>query len=923
LFGKLLHFEIYKQNTFDQTLKTTNMKTKLLILLLIAFSFGNAQNVITNLSSQTTSQTTANLSFSIQNNCVNGYYTVQLSLSSLFSSPFYSATTAITDCSPSPVQKTVAVSGLTHNTTYYYRVIAGPNNNPTANPDYSSTASFSTGITIPSLNHQNITSTTAEVVFSIQNNCASVDYQVQYSTATNFSGALYSTITTMTDCSATPIQKIVGLAGLTNGTTYYYRVMARYGTTGTWVYSTTSNFIAGAITISQINHQNVTSSTADINYTIQNNCQLVHYKVEYSKFSNFSQLSTSAQLSTSNCIGNSITETTTLTNLIGSTTYYYRVLVSYNATGPWTISAVNNFTTQQDPTGLLHEWKFNTTYINESNNLNFTTVSPGTGFTTGRDGVVNGATFTSQYGGGQVAVPNIPLSNQARTISVWVNVVQYFNGNNTAVFYGSNATGQGFGIGFNKSGSTINAVLRGINDDITYTINNTTGTWRHLVGSYDGTTAKLYIDGILVSSAPKNWNTIDNILRFGGNYDGRIDDLKIYNRAITDAEVTNLYYYNSVVVPAPIVPSITAISSNSMSDSATINYALNANNASTTSIVRYGLSSTNLNNQVTGFIANYNVLTSGNVALSGLTSNTQYFYQIEATNIAGTTISSLASFTTTDDLALANYLFDNTYTNINNQSPFSSANTSFVNDRNSQSLKAISIASTNTPSTATISNLPLGNSVRSVSFWFKKPTHTNSIGLFAYGANATQQTFGLYLGTTGNFIFQTFGNDYNFGSSSDANTWIHVVLTYNGSSAKLHKNGVLVGQSFNFALNTQNSTFRLGGNGAIVEFDDLKVFNYELTQNQITNLFNNNTLSSSNFSQNNLEVKLYPNPANDVLNIETTLDLKSIEFFNIQGRKVLESNQKQINVSNLASGIYLVKIQDLENNSVSKKIIIK
>ena len=61
---------------------------------------------------------------------------------------------------------------------------------------------------------------------------------------------------------------------------------------------------------------------------------------------------------------------------------------------------------------------------------------------------------------------------------------------------------------------------------------------------------------------------------------------------------------------------------------------------------------------------------------------------------------------------------------------------------------------------------------------------------------------------------------------------------------------------------------------------------------------------------------------NDILNIETTLELKSIEIFNIQGQKVLESNQKQINVSNLSNGMYMVKIQDLENNLITKKVII-
>ena len=103
----------------------------------------------------------------------------------------------------------------------------------------------------------------------------------------------------------------------------------------------------------------------------------------------------------------------------------------------------------------------------------------------------------------------------------------------------------------------------------------------------------------------------------------------------------------------------------------------------------------------------------------------------------------------------------------------------------------------------------------------------------------------------------------------------------------------------------------------------LKIYNYALEQADITSLYTNNTLSSSNFTQNNLEVALYPNPVRDILNIEIENDIQSIEIYNIQGQKVLSSNQKQINVSDLATGMYMVRIQDIDNNIATKKIVIK
>ena len=69
--------------------------------------------------------------------------------------------------------------------------------------------------------------------------------------------------------------------------------------------------------------------------------------------------------------------------------------------------------------------------------------------------------------------------------------------------------------------------------------------------------------------------------------------------------------------------------------------------------------------------------------------------------------------------------------------------------------------------------------------------------------------------------------------------------------------------------------------------------------------------------------ELYPNPATNMLNIEMSNELKSIEIYNIQGQKVLQTNQKQINVSNLPAGMYVIKVQVEEDYIAIKKFIKK
>lgn len=73
-------------------------------------------------------------------------------------------------------------------------------------------------------------------------------------------------------------------------------------------------------------------------------------------------------------------------------------------------------------------------------------------------------------------------------------------------------------------------------------------------------------------------------------------------------------------------------------------------------------------------------------------------------------------------------------------------------------------------------------------------------------------------------------------------------------------------------------------------------------------------------------VKLYPNPAQDVINIESkTIKLSSVDMYNVLGAKVMSSEilNDRINVSNLTKGVYFMKINAEEGGSATKKIVIE
>lgn len=275
---------------------------------------------------------------------------------------------------------------------------------------------------------------------------------------------------------------------------------------------------------------------------------------------------------------------------------------------------------------------------------------------------------------------------------------------------------------------------------------------------------------------------------------------------------------------------------------------------------------------------------------------------------------------------VAEYNFDNTYNNVNGNTPFSSnSDTSFVTDRHGNSTGALNLNFA--VSQATIPYLPIANEARSVSVWIKPSAIGAENVVFSYGANSTNNSYGCSYGTNTITNFG-FGNDVQSPFVFNVGNWKHVVCTYTSAGmATIYIDGVSIISDSKPTWNTVNSVFRLGffptANNSNISFDDLKIYNYALSQTEITNLFNNNSLTIQNFNQNNLQVALYPNPAKDMLNIEMKNEVKSIEIYTIQGQKVKAANQKQINTQNLAAGIYLVNITDTNNNKISKKIVIK
>jgi hypothetical protein len=114
---------------------------------------------------------------------------------------------------------------------------------------------------------------------------------------------------------------------------------------------------------------------------------------------------------------------------------------------------------------------------------------------------------------------------------------------------GSNSSGARRPAG----GGTFGGTVRYISGPTASPVN----AWTHLALTYNGTTLRLYVNGIQVRSQAVSGTieTNSSPLRIGGNspygeyFIGRIDEIRIYNRALSQAEIqTDM---NTAIVPNP------------------------------------------------------------------------------------------------------------------------------------------------------------------------------------------------------------------------------------------------------------------------------------------------------------------------------------------------------------------------------------
>ena len=167
------------------------------------------------------------------------------------------------------------------------------------------------------------------------------------------------------------------------------------------------------------------------------------------------------------------------------------------------------------------------------------------------------------------ATDNFDFSDEQQlTISAYVKAL----GNNEVIFQAEESFGYYIGT-HNEGEFALTMYFDGYEDLCISSTDITDGNWHHVVGAYDGSSIKIYVDGelentcdagVLVSQDQSNLVTIGAYRAGESNYqwNGSIDELNIWNASLSDDDVVGLLSADTII----------------SSDNLIADYRFNANN---------------------------------------------------------------------------------------------------------------------------------------------------------------------------------------------------------------------------------------------------------------------------------------------------------------------------------------------------------
>lgn len=413
-----------------------------------------------------------------------------------------------------------------------------------------------------------------------------------------------------------------------------------------------------------------------------------------------------------------------------------------------------------------------------------------------------------------------------RAISFWLKTRE--DSNAPILYAGNDAwdTGQWDWAIFQFPGSQLifQSGANGVTD-ATFALN----TWYHYVFlRSDGGQMKVYRNGVHIGSttAPAMTNGIIRMGKAGGEYfNGLLDDVRIYSRSLTLAEIgelaagshmtaswtgkagtgfENQKNWDGAYVPDPYSKVVIRAATGALTLTGAIKYAGLTINTGAVMLLN-GTGTTMLDS---GTFTNYGTLGLKNTeTLTSFTNNTNkgtIMITGTGTTTGFKTGTSYNNLTLND--GLVGYWKLDDVDGVRDSSGYSNSGalmsgatiSTTVAPTNFHNERSISFDGTNDYIWASTKDFNFGATPRSIAGWIKPTASSTTRVPFAYGncnktGGVVGGSFGIYLNSANVVHFWGCGDDYSTGIAVTNGTWTHLAATYDGTRVRVYVNGGIAG----------------------------------------------------------------------------------------------------------------------------------
>lgn len=275
------------------------------------------------------------------------------------------------------------------------------------------------------------------------------------------------------------------------------------------------------------------------------------------------------------------------------------------------------------------------------------------------------------------------------------------------------------------------------------------------------------------------------------------------------------------------------------------------------------------------------------------------------------------------------------------------ADFSYVADKDSNAASALRIglvssganSGTNRNFLQGTNNLPasvLGSNSRTYCIWFKVPpvdpgvtgsdTNGGNGGLIDAGVRSHGERFSVLVNSSReiNVGVNGWGMTTSTGPAVNDDTWTFAVANYdsvnNETNLYLTEGSDITTVTLNGTpsrtVNTQATPLRIGATAGnlirafIGDIADVRVYSGLLTLSQMNQVKNGAVLGVPDVAFAKNELEAFPTVVKDYLTIESTVTGRpQVTLYNLTGKAVKTEFSKKIDMSNLASGLYIVNVR--------------